>query len=156
MNLAHLHLLLNHIPVIGAAFGFALLAYGMQRRNDDLMKVALIAFVVLALLAIPAYFTGKPAEKVLDGHPGIAAGAIETHENAALLALAVMELVGACALGVLLAHWKEPMSARAGTPILVLAFVLSALMAWTANLGGKIHHTEITGGAPASVEPDHD
>lgn len=55
MNWAHIHLMLNHIPVLGTGFGLALLAWGMMRRNDSLQRAALAAFVVVALAAIPVY-----------------------------------------------------------------------------------------------------
>lgn len=53
MNWAHVHLLLNHVPVLGTIFGLALLGYALMRRNDGLTRVALGVFVVVALLALP-------------------------------------------------------------------------------------------------------
>ena len=50
MNPAHLHLMLNHIPVLGTAFGLGLLAFALWRRSDELKKTALGVFVLVALM----------------------------------------------------------------------------------------------------------
>ena len=36
MNLTHLHLALNHIPVLGTAFGLALLIFGIWQKSNEL------------------------------------------------------------------------------------------------------------------------
>ncbi|MFB3915830.1 MAG: hypothetical protein ACE14M_03820 [Terriglobales bacterium] len=158
MNYAHAHLVLNHIPVIGIALSFLLLVYGILQRKDDLTKAALAGFVFMALVAVPAYLTGEPAEKVVKGHPGVASAAIEVHEDAAGIAMAGMELLGIVALAVLLFCRRRPVPVRVGFSTLVLALMLTGVMAWTANLGGKIHHTELTGTASAipSGQPAHE
>ena len=46
MNLAHIHLLLNHIPVLASAFGFGLLLFAMISPNDRFQRLALIVFVI--------------------------------------------------------------------------------------------------------------
>jgi uncharacterized membrane protein len=155
MSLVHLHLVLNHVPVIGVALTVPLLLYGLLRRSQDVIRAALIGFVALALLAVPAYLTGEPAEKAIKGHPGTAPAVIEVHENVAGAALAGMELVGAVSLTLLLFSRRRPLPNAAAVWMLVGAFVLAGLMAWTANLGGKIHHVEASGaGGPAVLEHD--
>jgi hypothetical protein len=52
MTLTHLHLVLNHVPVLGTAFGLALLAFGIWRRSTELKKTALGVFVLTALMAL--------------------------------------------------------------------------------------------------------
>jgi hypothetical protein len=34
MNSAHLHLMLNHIPVLGMGFGLALLGWALLRKSE--------------------------------------------------------------------------------------------------------------------------
>jgi len=41
MNGAHLHLLLNHIPVIGVPLGLLLLAFAFLRRSEEWKRAAL-------------------------------------------------------------------------------------------------------------------
>jgi uncharacterized membrane protein len=148
MNWAHLHLLSNHIPVLGTVFGLLLLAWGVVRRNEVIQRAALVTFVVAALVAIPVFLTGEPSEEAVEHLAGTAEQAIEVHEDAALLALISVELLGVLAAFSLL--WR-----RAGTSrfviraALALSVVTAGLMARTANLGGKIRHAELRSGAAA-------
>ena len=61
MNLAHVHLLLNHLPPLGVLFGFLLLAAAVARKSGELVRASLVTFVLAALLAVPTYYTGEPA-----------------------------------------------------------------------------------------------
>lgn len=153
MNWAHVHLILNHIPVVGVAFGLGLLGWSMWRRDVALQRVALTSFVVVALAAIPVYLTGEPAEEIVEHLAGTTESAIESHETAGLAALLVVSLLGAIALvGLLLPLRWSRVTARAA---LLVALAGAGLMAWTANLGGRIRHAELretTAGQDAHVE----
>src|SRR5689334_14228815 len=98
MNAPHLHLLLNHVPVLGTIFGLGLLAFAMVRRDPPLQRVACGVFVLAALLAVPAYLTGEPAEATVKGLPGVVDQLIERHENAAGVALGGVIALGLAAL----------------------------------------------------------
>jgi uncharacterized membrane protein len=140
MNWPHIHLLLNHVPVLGTVFGGALLAYGVLRRNETLQRAALWTFVFTALAAIPVYLTGEPAEEAVEHLAGTADRAIEAHEEAALLAFIGSGVLGAIAL---VGLWKKVLI-RTALPVML---VIVGLMAWTANLGGRIRHTVLRQGA---------
>ena len=145
MNAAYLHLTLNHIPVLGSVFGIVLLAVALLRRNETLLRAAWVSFVVVALVAIPVYFSGRSAEDIVKHEPGVTKDAIHAHEDIALFAL-----VGAEALGIL-ALWALVLSRRGRTPAwlgpgsLVLAIVVAGLMGFTAERGGRINHPEAHG-----------
>src|SRR5688572_7760803 len=144
MNLAHIHLLLNHVPTVGAAIAIALLVISLIRKNDELKRVALEVFFVVALLTIPAYISGVSAEKQIRDREGVSLAMIEAHESAAIASLVLMQLAGAFAWFGL---WKFRRTARWGQTTMVLLLVLSALTivvtARAANLGGEIRHPEI-------------
>jgi len=142
MNWPHVHLLLNHVPVLGTIFGLALLAWGLVRRNSTLERAALVTFVLIALAAIPAYFTGGAAEESVGHIAGMSDSAIEAHEEVALLALIGIELLGAVALGTLLLA-RSRFAILLTRSVLALALTTTALMTWTANLGGRIRHSEL-------------
>jgi hypothetical protein len=91
MNLTHLHLALNHVPVLGTAFALALLVLGIWRKSNEVKKTALCAFVAIAIMAMPAYLTGEPAEDGVEGPPGVSGAIIEQHEEAEGVAFAGME-----------------------------------------------------------------
>jgi len=49
MNWAHVHLILNHIPLIGIGFVILLLIIALVRRSSELIKVALTFVIIVAL-----------------------------------------------------------------------------------------------------------
>jgi hypothetical protein len=160
MNWAHIHLVLNHVPVLGTVFGLALFGYAVARRDEGLKRIGLGVFAIVALLALPVFFTGEPAEGIVENAPGISEPLIEAHEGAALFALIGVELLGAVALAGLFAtrRGRGPLSAAITRATVLVSLIAAGLMARTANLGGKIHHTEIRAGVVPAVEgeAEHD
>jgi uncharacterized membrane protein len=144
MNIVHLHLLLNHVPVIGAIFALLLLAFGILKKSDDLKKASFGAFVIAALIAIPVYLTGEPAEELVENLPGVSESLIERHEAAALLALIGIIAVGTITLvGLVLFRGNRKIPAWFSYLSLMVALAAGGLMAWTASLGGQVRHSEI-------------
>ena len=159
MNTAHLHLILNHVPVLGTAFGLAVLVWGLWQRSDDIKRLALTLLTVTALSAIPAYLTGEPAEGAVKGMADVAGNLIERHEEAAGVALAGALVMGAFAVVGLVAFRRQrTVPSWFGVTTLLGAVAVSGLMAWAANLGGQVHHPEIRSGmAPVGqAERHHD
>ena len=149
MDLLHLHLLLNHVPVIGLILVTLLLAYALLKRSKEVQKLSLWAFVLLALVTIPVFLTGEPAEEVVENLPGVSKPVIESHERAALIAFIAIEVVGGAALILSLLSRRLGKMKWTGTLILALAVTASGLMGWAANLGGQVRHSEIRAGAGA-------
>jgi len=147
MSPVHLHLLLNHVPVIGTVIALCLLAYAWMRRDESIGRAALALLVVLAVAAAATFFTGEPAEEALEGASGISEALIERHEEAALLALLAIAALGVASLAVLLVSRGRTLARGAMLTILVAGLVPMAALAYTANLGGQIRHPEIRGGA---------
>ncbi len=157
MNGAQIHLLANHLPVLGAAFAAALTAAGLVLRKDDVVKAGLWSFVASALLALPAYFSGEEAEDVIEHLPGVLESIIHDHEEAAEKALIAVLLLGGAALGTLIwAMRRGALSRKACAGVLALSVPVLGLLSWTAHLGGLVRHTELRSGAPAAPVPDSD
>jgi uncharacterized membrane protein len=155
MNWAHIHLLLNHLPVVGSIFGVLLLLFALLRKSEELKRVSLGVFVLTALLALPVYFTGEPAQKVVERLPGVTEPLIEEHEDAALFALLMAGATGVVALaGLILFRRAERLPGRLVGAVLVLSLATSGLMGWTANRGGRIRHTEIRAGFKAPTDTE--
>ena len=154
MDSTHLHLLLNHFPIIGTIIGSGIMAYGYFTQSESTKKAALWTWVAMALCAIPVFLTGEPAEEMVEGLPGVSEALIGEHEEAAELAIWVMEALGLLSLLALFLRFKE---ASTGKLILGITFALSivtfGLMARTGYLGGQIRHTEIRSGATNNVPP---
>jgi hypothetical protein len=147
MDLAHIHLLLNHFPTIGTIIGGGLFLISLITNSDDLKRGSLVVLLGISLLAIPTYMSGNGAQQALASAPGISKSLIETHEGAALIALGFMEALGAFAW---LGLWQFRRLARVPNwnlaVILVLTLATFLLMARAANIGGEIRHAEIRAG----------
>lgn len=142
MNLAHVHLLLNHIPVIAVPIGLLFLVHSLWTSNVSAKKFAYLFLFVTSLSVIAVFLTGEPAEKLIEQLPGVTEAFIKPHEEAALYTLILTLIMGAASLFALLIGPEES-KARLGRN-LVIATTLIAIGAllYTANLGGKVRHTE--------------
>src|SRR5712691_5251134 len=143
MDFPHLHLLLNHFPIIGTMIGAGLFLISFLVRAEDVRRSSLIVFVVMALLTIPAFMTGVGAQEKMVADTTVSNALIQRHEGAAELAVWFMEITGALAV-VALWQTRRPAPSRSITAaILVFSFVTVALMARTGNTGGEIRHLEV-------------
>jgi uncharacterized membrane protein len=151
VNYAHLHLLLNHVPVIGSIVGLGLFLISFFGKNEDLRRSSYIIFAAVALITIPAFLSGFGAQQMIKG-PGVSDALISRHEGSALLSLWFMELTGAIAL---IGLWQSQATApppRWNVSAVMLFSVLTVvLMARTGNTGGDIRHPEVRPGAEATV-----
>jgi uncharacterized membrane protein len=157
MNLAHLHLVLNHVPTVGAVAALGLLLLGFARRNDHLKHAGLEVLFVIAVLTLPVYVSGVAAQYELEDRTEISVDAIKTHHDAALIGFTVMEFAGFLGWVALWQSRRRGRPARglvsAATVLLVIAV---AVMGRAANLGGEVRHPEIRAegaGVPAG-DPD--
>lgn len=153
MNLAHLHLMLTHIPILGTLFGLMVLIYAIIRRNADIMVVSLWTFVLSGLAAAATYFTGEGAGEIVEKLSGVSENLIEVHEDFAGYSLIAAVILGVVALGGLVLFRRRKMiPAWLGRTVLVLSIIVSGMMLWTANLGGKINHPELRSGSATQTE----
>ena len=143
MNGVHIHLLLNHIPVIGMLIGLVVFALGVWRRNESWTRLALGLFVVMAVASLGTMVTGEGAEEAVERLPGVTDAIIEPHEEAAELAAWASYLLGGVSLAGLLWVRGRAMPRSLTVAILPLVLLVTGLMAYAANLGGQIRHTEI-------------
>ena len=144
MNWAHVHLLINHIPVLGTLFGTLLLVFGIVKKNEEIKRVSLGIFVIIAVAALPVYFTGEPAEEIVEHLPGVDESILEEHEESALISFIAVGILGIFAIGTLWRYRRvDTIPKRFVIAGLILSIIVFGLMAWTADLGGKIRHSEI-------------
>jgi uncharacterized membrane protein len=150
----HLHLLLNHFPIIVTILGLLLIAVAVWRNSDALARVALAFFVGGALSALPTYLTGESAEDAVRHLPGVTREIIETHSDSALISAIFVGLLGVFALWAL---WRFRAAVTLPTWVvrvaLVASIIGSGLMSWTGLLGGQVRHTEVRPGYVAPSGP---
>jgi hypothetical protein len=155
MNFSHLHLLLNHFPIIGTMVGLGLFLLSLVGKNEDLRRASLIIFPAMALLAIPTFFTGTGAQGAIRKTPGVSEVLIERHQGAAMLALLFMEITGALSL---VALWRSQGTSRPArsnwslSAVLIFSIVTVGLMARVGTTGGDIRHPEIGSGREEVTE----
>jgi uncharacterized membrane protein len=155
MNFAHLHLLLNHFPIIGTIVGLGLFLISLVGKNEDLRRASLIIFPAMALLALLTFFSGAGAQGAIKKIPGVSEALIERHQGAAMLALLFMELTGAFSLTAL---WKSQGTSRpvrwnwSLSAVLLFSVVTVGLMARVGTTGGDIRHPEIGSGQDEITE----
>lgn len=147
MNQAHIHLIVNHVPILGSLFALVLLAAGLLRKNPVLTQAGLVAVLAAGLLCLPAQLTGEGAAAIVQDMPRVSRALIQRHEAAAELGFWALEGAATLALfGLLLLKNASP-KARLFALLALLATGLSfGLLARAGNLGGQIRHTEIRDG----------
>jgi hypothetical protein len=97
---------LNHIPVVGIPIGAALLIYGLMRGSEEVKRVSVLVFVVLAIITVPTYLAGQAAEDMVEHLPGVDDDFIHTHEDAATIGLIVTSILRAISQSVLGCHFS--------------------------------------------------
>jgi len=144
MNWAHVHLMINHFPVVGVPGAILLLVYALVRKSDEVRMVSFGLFALIAVATLAVYFTGGAAEDVVKNIPGVTETYIGRHEEMAGLALVLMEILGVMTLtGLFLLRRSGSIPKWLVLLVLVASLLTAAAMGFTANLGGQIRHTEI-------------
>ncbi|MCX6291006.1 MAG: hypothetical protein NT126_04515 [Bacteroidetes bacterium] len=151
MNSTYIHLVLNHVAVLGAVFSFLLFIAGIMKRNETISTIAFAGFVISALAAIPVFLTGEPAEDSVKNLVGVFKPGIEEHEEAAEVSLWLIEILGIISLTALLFRKRKIFSSIMFVGIFaLLSSVATGAISYTGYLGGKIRHTEIAGTSTAT------
>ncbi len=154
MDSTHLHLILNHFPIIGTLIGTGVMVFAYLYHAEPTKKAALWIWVVMAVIAIPVFLTGEPAEETVEGLAGVSETMIEQHEEAAQIAIWLMEALGVFSLVALFAGFRYEVFTKTMTSIaLVLSLITFGMMARTGYLGGQIRHTEIRKGQSETLVP---
>lgn len=159
MNDAHLHLLVNHFPIIVAILGLLILAAGLLLRSITVQRVAFAVFVLGALMTLPAMLTGEGAEDIAETLPGVTKQIIHRHEEAAETFAIFSYILGAMALLAFWASWqRKAIAGAAAVAVLLLSLATIFLAKEAGTSGGEIRHTEIRGDyAPTpTLEGDDD
>ncbi|MBC5773576.1 hypothetical protein H8S95_05830 [Pontibacter sp. KCTC 32443] len=155
MNEAHLHITLNHVPIIGSILGVLILAGGMFFKSRDTIRTALLILIMSAIVAIPTYLTGEAAEETVEHMEGMSHNLIHEHEEKAELYIWLIVGMGVLSAISFFADLKQ-MSIRKTLFIatIVLGMISIFIARQVGTSGGEINHPEIRDGFVAEEEHD--
>jgi len=149
MNWTHLHLALNHVPVLGVPFVVLLLAWGWVFRKREVVRVAVLWIALVSVVAIAVKFTGDFAVDVDPTRLAEARAYLDRHEESADQATTAVFLLGLMASVALYVGRGERVLPTWMLAVLVaLGIGTSVLYARSANLGGQINHPELRSAVP--------
>jgi len=143
MNTPQVHLMLNHIPVLGILFVAVTLTAGLWQRHNTLLRFALGTLIAISLAVIPVYFSGAQSEETIEKLAGVQKTAIELHEDVARVVSLGLGVLGLVSLFTLIRYRSRVIPPALAATMLIAALALSGAMAWTAHLGGQIRHSEL-------------
>jgi hypothetical protein len=158
-NGAQLHLLVNHIAIVGVPVAALALAWGLVRRQPEVARVGLGLLALVAASVVLPYVTGEAAEEVVERY-GVEHDAIEAHEDFATTTALATGTLALFALGALLAL-RRVFRRGLALVVLVAALPVAWMLARTGHLGGEIRHPEIrldaaAGGTEEAGDPASD
>ncbi len=153
MNDAHLHMVVNHFPIIGTLFGLAILIAGLLLKNNSIKNTAYVLLIVAAIFGFMSMSTGEGAEELVEEMPSVGHDIIHEHEELAEKFVLVLYATGVFALVALIASLKKFRLAKLFAFItLLLALVTAFLSKGVGTSGGEVRHTEIR----ETSEPVHE
>jgi uncharacterized membrane protein len=144
MNDAHLHMVVNHFPIIGTFFGIGILIAGMLLKNDSVKNTAYVLFVIASIFGALSMATGEGAEEIVEDFPNIGKAIIHEHEELAEKFILVLYATGVFALISLGSAVKKFRMAKIFSFITLVLSLISGFIAINVGTsGGEIRHTEI-------------
>lgn len=152
MNDAHLHMVVNHFPIIGIILGFGVLIAEIIFKNDSVKNTAYCLFIVGVIFAFASMSTGEGAEEIVEDMPSVGKQIIHEHEEMAEKLALVLYVLGVVSVIGLYANIKKHAQAKL---ISFLALAIAAIGIFfgkqTGTTGGEVRHTEIRANAGATT-----
>jgi hypothetical protein len=125
-------------------FGFGILIAGILFKNNTIINVSYIIFIVVAFFAFISMSSGEGAEDLVEDLPNVGKQIIHEHEEFAEKLALVLYILGAVSLFGLYANFKNHSKAKLTSYLaLVIAIVGVVLAKSVGTSGGEIRHTEI-------------
>lgn len=156
MNDAHLHLILNHLPIIIPAIGFFVMVGGLLFSSEIVKRAACFIFILGAIAAFPAFSTGEGAEEVVENLSGVDEKLIKIHEEfAETFSILCYVLGGFSLLGLWSNFYKKSFSNYISYIVILIAIITLYYAKQTGTTGGEIRHAEIrsdSGNRPVAKE----
>lgn len=144
MTQSHIHLLTNHLPIIGSLLGIIVLIYGIAIKSVHTRNASFLIFIISSIGAVITYLTGEGAEEKVEGIADVSKKMIHQHEDFALFALISLIVLGLSAMVAWIISKKNPVVGNKFALLTLFIGIISfALIARTGYLGGLIRHSEL-------------
>ena len=142
-NAAHLHLLVNHLPIFLPLFGLIMLIIGIVSKSEIVKRVSLAMFVFAGLFAFIASSTGEGAEEIVEelkrSHD-----LIHEHEEAADTFALLSYVLAIFSIVAFWFNWKKHPFKDLSMYIALLISVIVIYFSYpTGQTGGEITHPEV-------------
>lgn len=152
MNDAHLHLVVNHFPIIGTILGLGILITGIILKNNTVKSTAYFLFIVAAIFAAFSMGTGEGAEELVEDMPSVGKQIIHEHEEMAEKLAIILYILGTISLAGLFLNYKKRAKAQLVSFVALIVAIVGVFFAQqTGTTGGEIRHTEIRANAVPTV-----
>lgn len=146
MNWAHVHLLVNDVPILSSLFAALFFIIALRGRNRDTWaRAGMIMLGITSLSGLAAYLTGDPALDVIEGQLHTSGHALSEHHVRAAVAISGVAVAAIAGVAALFIARKTggSYSSRLVTILLLATISAAAALAWTGLAGGRISHPEL-------------
>jgi uncharacterized membrane protein len=144
MNEAHLHMVVNHFPIIGTILAIGILIAGLLSKNRSIINTSYVLFVIGAIFGILSMNTGEGAEELVEDMPGIGWKIIHEHEELAEKMALLLDILGVLSLVGFYFQYKKNAKEKLVSYIILLIGIASLFVIQKVGTsGGEIRHTEI-------------
>lgn len=156
-NAPHLHLLVNHFPIVGAFLAIPVLLLALfLRKERGLLLAGVVLLIIVAISGWASMQTGEKAKTRLETDENAKwyttfeeTDAADEHEDRAKVAMWFAYPAAVLGILVLAAAHVRPADNPIGrvwiAVVLAGAVATGGAMAWVGNAGGVIMHREIRG-----------
>ncbi|WGK94153.1 MULTISPECIES: DUF2231 domain-containing protein [Flavobacterium] len=147
MNEAHLHMVVNHFPIIGTILALGILIVGLILKNHSVRNTSYVLFIVAAIFGALSMGTGEGAEELVKDMPNVGWDIIHEHEEIAEKLVLLLYVLGLLSIIALYLNFKKNTKEKLVSLCIVGIGVVSLfLVQKVGTSGGEIRHTEIREG----------
>ncbi len=144
MNEAHLHMVVNHFPIIGTILAIGILIAGVVLKNSTVRNTSYFIFIIAAIFGGLSMGTGEGAEGVVEDMPTVGWEIIHEHEEIAEKLALLLYGLGVLSVVALYLNFKKNTKEKlVSIFILGIGIVSLFLVQKVGTTGGEIRHTEI-------------
>ena len=147
MDELHLHLIVNHLPIIFPIVGIIILLIGIFSKSEVTKRNAYVIFMLGAITSIAAMMTGENAENSATKIAGLSESLIEKHADISEIFAILTYVLGGISLVALILSFKNSVISKyAPFAVGIFAIVCVFFGQKVGTTGGEIKHTEIRTG----------